>query len=52
MGINQFSDLTWEEFSESYLMETIPNPDHNTLDIGVDDFKPVDWSKHVSGVKD
>lgn len=43
MGVNEFSDLTWEEFTNSYLMtETINNEVVGGEDIKYD-VKTIDW---------
>lgn len=32
VGINQFSDLTWEEFQKGYLMDSFTNEDKKVLE--------------------
>lgn len=44
-GINQFTDLTWEEFKEGYLQEPIQNTDEKFSGIVDDQFRKVDWTK-------
>lgn len=52
VGVNQFSDLTWTEFSNSYLMDSVPNK-INRNPIKAEDID-IDWREKniVSGVKD
>lgn len=51
VGINQFSDLTWEEFQKAYLSEPIPHQPHTNGK--VESVTPVDWreKKVVTPVK-
>jgi hypothetical protein len=50
-GVNEFSDLSWEEFKSSYLSEVIPNEVHSEGEVL--DVVPVDWreKKAVTPVK-
>ena len=45
MGVNQFTDLTWEEFKEAYLAKATPNPKNNSNGEYIRDLKEIDWRK-------
>lgn len=53
LGINEFADLTWEEFKSGYLAEPTPNPEFNIEGELMTDVDPVDWRdcKVVTPVK-
>lgn len=49
-GINQFSDLTWEEFKAGYLNQPKFNPDYVKEGEVVSDVDKIDWrTKGVVG---
>ena len=49
-GVNQFTDLTWEEFKSAYLQEPIQNTDVQSLN-AEDNFRKVDYTKYLTPIK-
>lgn len=46
MGVNAFTDLTWEEFKKGYLAEAIPNTTFNPNGEKLKDVDHIDWRQH------
>lgn len=49
-GVNQFTDLTWDEFKSGFLMTPVKNSMSNEGPAPKN--QELDWSEHVSAVKD
>ncbi len=52
LGLNQFSDLTFDEFKRGYLMEELEVTPASVETTSNYQFKEIDWSKNVHSVKD